>query len=266
VKVATPIGSTPPGASSLARVYNLGAQITWSGTLGLIYQDAELGSNTESLLQIAYDQTPGGPWTTTVGSTVNTSTNYVNNTLSSQPITDITATTSGVILPLTHSDFFARLNNQFILVGWTAESTTPLLGFNIQSSTDGTNWKNTAYIPAVQGESVYNFKDADLNFSIRYYRIAILEVSGKIDYTNVSIVRKPSAAFTLQIMSSGSDRVINFLNATPDDIQLYDLNGRLLKKMNIPRTSYNIGTVSPGMYILRFKVATEQNAQKVFLP
>ena len=266
VKVSTPIGSTTPGVTSLSRVYNLGAPVTYSGSLGLIYRDAELGNNTELLLQIAYNQTSGGTWTTTVGSTVNTTTNYVSNTVSSQPLADITATTAGVALPIVYSDFFAQLNDQFILVGWTAESTTQLQGFTVESSTDGRNWKNTAYVPAVRDERTYTFKDDDLNFSIRYYRIAMTDISGETDYTKVAIVSKPAAAISLQIQSNGSDRVINFINATPDGIQLYDLNGRLLKKIDSSQPSYNIGNVPTGIYILRFKAATEQIVRKVFLP
>jgi len=41
-KVGTPVNSTTPGITSLARVYNIGTPFTFSGTLGLIYQDGEL--------------------------------------------------------------------------------------------------------------------------------------------------------------------------------------------------------------------------------
>ena len=266
VKTATPISSPTPGASSLSRVYNLGAPITYTGTLGLIYQDAELGANTESLLQIAYNSAAAGPWTTTIGSTVNTATNYVHNILSVTPLQNVTATTTGIILPITQLDFSAQLDDQFVLVSWKVASTTPLVGFNIESSTDGRNWKTTAYMPAVQDEEAYSFKDADLNFAIRYYRIVITEASGQTDYTNVVSVRRPTAAVTLQIVSSGGDRIVNFPNATPEGIQLYDLNGRLLRKMDLSQSSYNIGSIPPGIYILRFKVASEENVRKVFLP
>jgi hypothetical protein len=262
----SPIGSTTPGITSITRVYNLGAPITFSGTLGLIYQDAELGANTESLLQIAYSPAAAGPWTTTLGGIVNTSTNYVNNIFTPTPVMNVTATTSGIILPITHLDFSAQMDDQSILVGWKVESTTQLVGFNVESSTDGKNWKTTAYLPAVADQENYSFRDADLNFSVRYYRIAIMEASGETEYTNVAVVRKPSVAVILQIVSNGGDRIVNFSNATPEGLQLYDLNGRLLKRIDLSQTSYNIGSVPSGIYILRFKVATEENVRKVFLP
>ena len=266
VKSTSPVGSSTPGITSITRVYNLGAPITYSGTLGLIYRDAELGSNTESLLQIAYTPATAGPWVTTMGGTVNTTTNYVNNTFSPTPIQNVTATTAGIILPITQLDFSAQLDDQFVLVSWKVASTTPLVGFNIESSIDGRNWKTTAYMPAVQDEEAYSFKDADLNFAIRYYRIVITEASGQTDYTNIVSVRRPTAAVALQIVSSGGDRIVNFPNATPEGIQLYDLNGRLLRKMDLSQSSYNIGAIPPGIYILRFKVASEENVRKVFLP
>lgn len=266
VTTATPVSSTTLGATSIARVYHIGVPFSYSGTLGLIYDDGELGPNTEGLLQIAYSPSSAGAWTTTSGSSVNTVTNYVNNTVSSTTIEKVTATTSGVALPITQLSFSAQLNNQFVHVGWNVESTTPLMGFNIETSTDARNWKTTAYLPAVQDQGAYSFDDADLNFSVRYYRIAIMEVSGKTDYTNIVVVRKNSGAVVFQIMSSGGNRIINFQNATPDGIQLYDLNGRLLKKIDLSQSTYNIGAVSRGIYILRFKVATDENVQKIFFP
>jgi hypothetical protein len=179
---------------------------------------------------------------------------------------NVTATTSGIILPITHLDFSAQMDDQSIFVGWKVESTTQLVGFNVESSTDGKAWKTTAYLPAVPDQENYSFRDADLNFSVRYYRIAIMEASGETEYTNVAVVRKPSVAVILQIVSNGGDRIVNFPNATPEGLQLYDLNGRLLKKIDLSRTSYNIGSVPSGIYILRFKVATEENVRKVFLP
>jgi len=157
---------------------------------------------------------------TTLGSTVSTVTNYVNNTVTAQPLANVTATTSGVILPLTYSGFSAELKDQFVLISRTAESITPLEGFTVESSADGRNWQNTAVIPADRDQSAYTFRDADLNFSIRYYRIAIADMTGKSIYANVAIVRKATADISLQIISSGSDRVVNFPNATPDGVRL----------------------------------------------
>lgn len=266
LKSTTPVGSTPAGSYSLSRVYNIGSPISFLGDLGLVYQDAELGSNTEALLEIAYSS-PSAGWTTTTGSTVNTATNYITNTLSSATtISDVTATASGVILPITQLDFSAQLNDQFVLVNWQVTSTSQLAGFNIESSSDGRNWKTTAYVPAIPDEASYSFQDADLNFSVRYYRVAILEASGITDYTKVVTVRKATASIALQIVSSGDNRTVNFPNATVDGIQLYDMNGRLLKNIDLSQSSYNIGNVSPGIYILRFKVASEENVRKVFLP
>ena len=86
VKVTTPLGSTTPGITSLGRVYNISTPFTFSGTLGLIYLDSELGNNTENQLQMAYNQTSGGTWATTATSAVNTGMNYVSYAASAVPL------------------------------------------------------------------------------------------------------------------------------------------------------------------------------------
>ena len=264
VKVTTPLGSTTPGITSLGRVYNIGTPFTFSGTVGLIYLDSEIGGNTENQLQIAFNQTSGGTWTTTATSSVNTATNYVSYIASSLVIANISATTLGVVLPITYSNLSAQLNSQFILVSWEAASTTALAGFNVESSADGRTWKKAGYVPAVQGESSYGFKDTDLNFSIRYYRIALMDITGETAYTKVIAVRNPAAPFTLRIAFNSSNGTINFLNATPDGIQLYDVSGRLLKKIDAAQSSYTVGDIPAGSYILYFKVGAEKYVRKLF--
>ena len=263
VKVTTPLGSTTPGITSLGRVYNIGTPFTFSGTVGLVYLDGEIGGNTESLLQIAFNQTGGGTWTTTATSSVNTATNYVSYLASALTLANISATTLGIVLPIIYSNLVAQLNGQFILVSWEAQSTTVLAGFNVESSADGRTWKKTGYVPAVQGESAYSFKDADLDFSIRYYRIALIDITGETAYTKVTAVHNPAVPFNLRIAFNGSEGVINFLNATPDGIQLYDVSGRLVKKLDVARSTYIIGNIPAGSYILSFKVGASKYVRKL---
>lgn len=265
VKTATPVGSSVPGMGSIERVYDIGAPFTYSGSLGIMYEDAELGLNIESMLQIAYRETPTGPWITTSGSTVNTGTNYVTFTASGIDLSSVTTTTANFILPITYSNLSARLDGQFVLINWKAASNTTLEGFNIQSSIDGRTWTNVGHIPAVQNRTEYSFKDRDLNFATRYYRIGMIEATGEITYTNIANVRKPLTPFSLQALLNSGGRVINFINGTPDGIELFDLHGRLLKQSNVAQTSYNIGTIPTGIYILRFKVGTELHVRKLFL-
>lgn len=266
VKSSGTIPSIPPGNTSIARVYNMSTPITYTGNVGLIYLDAELGSNTESLLQVAYNSTGTGLWTTTTGSTINTTTNYVNNTVTAVPLAAVSATMQGVILPITYSEFSAQLNDQAVLINWKVEATTSINSFRIESSTDGKTWTQTAYVPAATDQTAYTYQDNDLNFVLRYYRIAVNEASGVTDYTNVITVRNDGANVLLQVVSSGTDRVVNFRNVTPDGISLFDFSGRLLKQMNVSQSSYNLGSLPSGVYILRYRLATQEAVRKVFMP
>ena len=266
VKSSGTISSVPAGNPSIARVYNMGTPITFTGNVGLIYLDAELGANTEALLQVAYNSTGSGLWTTTTGSSENTTTNYVNNTVSATPLAAVSAVMGGIILPLTYSEFSAQLNDQSVLVSWKAEATTPINGFRIETSTDGKTWSQTAYVQSITGQSAYTFQDNDINFVLRYYRIVVIESSGELDYTNVIAVHNIATNVNMQVISSGTNRVINFRNVTPDGLSLFDFSGRLLKQINTSQKSYNVGSLPSGVYLVRYRLATEEAVRKVFMP
>jgi hypothetical protein len=261
-----PIGSTvSPGMTSIERVYTIGTPFTFTGLLGIMYLDSELGANTESQLELAYRETPPGQWITTTGSSVNTVGNYVENVVTSINLSGLTATTLGVVLPITFYSISARLDGQHVLIDWEAEANTSLSGFYVESSTDSRTWTTAGYVSAVQHSRRYNFKDGDINFTTRYYRIGMIEANGAITYTRIAQVRKPGSPFSLQISSTGGGKVINFINGTPDGIELFDLNGRLLKQANVAQASYDLGMLSPGIYILRFRVGSEFQVRKLFL-
>lgn len=266
VKRAITIPSINSGITSLNRVYDIGSPIVYTGAIGIFYLDSELGGNTEGQLQIAYNSATAGPWTTTTTSTVNTGTNFVGTTLTAVPLDNVTATTVGVVLPVVYSNFKAQLNDRYVLINWNATSNDDLTGFNLESSIDGRSWKKAAYIPAIQNEETYSYNDMDLDFSIRYYRVAIIEASGNITYTKTVLVRKANADFTLQTLSSGTNRLIKFLNATPDGLQLFDMNGRLLKKFALTQSSYTLGNIPAGAYLVRFKIGSEFFTRKVLMP
>jgi hypothetical protein len=251
--------------TSIERVYNISTPFTFTGLIGITYLDSELGANTENQLELAFRQTPTGQWTTTTGSSVDPISNYVENVVIGVDISALTATTLGVVLPITFHNISARLDGQHVLIDWEAETNTSLSGFYIESTTDGRTWTTEGHVAAVQHTRKYNFKDADLNFTTRYYRVGMVESNGAITYTRIVQVRKPSNPFSLQIVLTGGGKVINFINGTPDGIELFDMNGRLLKQANVAQVSYDLGVLTPGIYILRFRVGSEFQVRKLFL-
>ncbi|HJU45215.1 MAG TPA: hypothetical protein VJ647_00465, partial [Chitinophagaceae bacterium] len=173
VKVATPV-TTVSGGNSIERVYNIGTAFPFTGDLGLIFRDAELNGNTENLLQVAYNNSSS--WNvssiSTFSNSFGTDSNYVTNSYSSSIIVNnVTATTLGSTLPINFTDFSAQLKNQTVIVKWETDLSTTIEGFYVQSSSNGSNWKDVGYIDAQSGMEKYSYNDADIDFTVRYYRV-----------------------------------------------------------------------------------------------
>jgi hypothetical protein len=259
--VYTPV--TASGGNSINRVYNIGTAFTYSGALGLFYQDAELNGNTEATLQVAYHN--NSTWLVTTGSTGNTTNNYITNNVSSVSVKNVTATQLGSVLPIKYNSFSAQLKDQFVAVNWETEFSESISGFYIQASANGTTWTDAGYVAAQNNKTAYDFKDTDLDFAVRYYRIMGEETTGEKTYTGIAIVRKKAENITVGITGTTGARKIRFINNTPESLDIYDLKGQLLKRMNVSQKEYLANGIPAGVYILRFSLAGEQFTKQVVL-
>lgn len=98
-RTSTPIAGDP----SINRLYQFSTPIIFSGTAGINYLTSELNGFTESTLQLAYAPAANTTLTVTTSSTVNTTTHYVSNTLTNQPLFILTAKALSDLTPLLYA-------------------------------------------------------------------------------------------------------------------------------------------------------------------
>lgn len=131
-------GNTPiAGSSSINRVYQFGAPLLFSGTVGIYYLPTELNGYTESALQIAYAPAASAPLTVTTGSTVDATNHYVSNSLTNQNLFVVTASALSDLSPI----LYARPS----IVYGTADITVVVDVFELNSAS--TNGLITVRIP-----------------------------------------------------------------------------------------------------------------------
>lgn len=245
------VPSIPAGNNSITRVYSLTAPITFTGDLGIVYSDAELAGNTENLLQIAYKN--GNTWTTTSTSSVNTTTNLVSSNVTGAGFSTTTATNTGVALPLTYGIFSTALKQQYVLLNWQAFETGNLTSFNIEYSNDGRNWTKAGTVAVTPGQVDFSFTHNDLNFSIRYYRVAGITHSGQETYSRISLVNNGNMTSGLHLLRSGNESLqLYFSGPAPSLVQLYNLSGQLIATQGVKDHQCAFNGLLPGNYIIHY--------------
>ncbi|NII26574.1 discoidin domain-containing protein [Pseudoflavitalea sp. X16] len=257
----TPIPGTTPGTNSITRVYSWTAPVTYTGEAGIFYDDAELSGNTENILQIAYRN--GTAWTTTATSSINTTTNYVSYLAGSLPFNGLTATTAGVLLPITYTGFSAAVKEQYVLLNWQMGETDGLTGFDIEYSNDGRSWTTAGTIMAPGGKTDFSFRHPDMDFSTRFYRIAMLEDNGRRLYTRMITVRNNNAGSRVRMVRSGKTVILYFSGPAPAMLGVYDMEGRLLMSRNVVRQQCEITGLIPGTYVIYYVADGQKLSRKI---
>lgn len=258
----TPMPGATPGTNSIARVYDFAASITYSGEVGIIYSDAELAGNTETLLQIA---TRNGTWTTTSTSTVNTGTNYVSYQAAGLTFDRVTATSAGVALPIIYSGFSATAKELYVLLNWQMADIDGLNTFDVEYSNDGRNWSLASSITPTPGSKSFSYQHNDMNFTTRYYRVAGVDYSGDRVYSRIVTVHNNNAASSLRVMRSGSNTLLYFSGSAPTTVQVYDMKGQLLQTRNVASQQCEINGLIPGTYVIHYVVDGQKLSRKIQL-
>jgi hypothetical protein len=258
----TPAPGVIPSTNSIARVYKWATPITYTGSLGIIYSDAELAGNTENLLQIAYYNTPA--WTTTAASTVNTTTNYVAYPAVGITFGTTTATTLGITLPIIFDAFTATLNDQYVLLNWKMGDIENLTGFEVEFSDDGNSWLKAGTVSAAPAQMDFSYRHNDLLFSLRYYRLAALSATGRRSYSRIATVRNGDAGTGLSVVRNGSySTMLYFRGTAPSSLQVYDMKGQLMMRKAVNQQQVEITGLKPGIYVIQYITEGQRVARRI---
>ena len=172
-------------------------------------------------------------------------------------------------LPIKLSRFSAQVTgDNAAALQWTSEFELDSYNYIVQRSTDGRNFVNIGAV-AASGNTIkrmgYDFKDASLGTGVAYYRLKMVDIDGKSEYSKIVYVNNKKSGF-------GGGQLAVFPNPFRSDIQLKDVpaadvnrkNIRLYnamgKEINYTISGSNAITVDAsapaGVYILRVKEQT----------
>src|SRR5882724_2616103 len=248
-----PVAIAP--SPSIARVYYLASQVTFTGTIQLYYQPSELNGNPESSLKYT-DSALSGFWFAYPSSSVNTSLHYVQQAAAAQSFIGATASHQGVVLPLLLISFSGNWEGDQVKLEWTVDQKDEPANFALESSTDGYNWNKIGERAGTWSNGVftYDFMDASPSSNIMFYRIDILHFSGQVTHSFIVKVQK-DISNNVRLVSGGNSMSVYFSGVLPTGIRLIDVPGRIIWSDMSSRQQYNVTSLFPGAYFLQYQIA-----------
>jgi hypothetical protein len=141
--------------------------------------------------------------------------------------------------PVKFIDVSAIEQENNVLVSWNVENEININRYVVERSTDGINFNEIGFKPAIQSLS-YNWVDNSSLQNINYYRIKSIGDAGEILYSKivkVSIGKNGLSYFTISPNPVNETREVNidFVNISAGDyyLGLYDFSGRKVFSKNV---------------------------------
>lgn len=180
------------------------------------------------------------------------------------------------------ADFVVLSNNQLsfdaknlgysgALLTWKTSGEENLTGFELQRSTDNTNWKSLSTI-AAKGSTPsssfeYNFTDYSLPTGRVYYRLKMLNPDGRALYSEIRAVTLKviaGMAITPNPASSRTTLKFNSLDNTTGKLLIIGMNGQVVadRSQQIRKGSNDIdvpvgNSINDGVYLVQLSVEGE---------
>jgi Secretion system C-terminal sorting domain len=195
--------------------------------------------------------------------------------------TAYTKTVSAQTLPVRLTSFTATLANETrVELRWTTASEINTSHFNIERSTDGTNYTTAGMVFAngtATTDADYQFPDniSSLRSQVIYYRLKSMDNDGKSQLSEVRIVRiGKSAENTISILTypnpARNEIQVTIPNEWQNKTALYEVfntHGQLVMRRATSQASQtqqlNISMLAPGLYYIKVICDNQTALQKI---
>lgn len=178
-----------------------------------------------------------------------------------------------IILPVKISSFGATAtNNCTVNLDWTAEAETDFKSYEVQYSSDGTQFKTIATLPAAENSGApqkYSYADANAGQGNGFYRLKLMDIDGKFEYSKI-VATKLDCAKSLFTVYPNPVTDILTINSTHSQnesatVRLFDDNGRLIYNHNLVegKNTINAHQFPKGIYLLQLMRGNEVQNVKI---
>jgi hypothetical protein len=166
-----------------------------------------------------------------------------------------------VPVPITLEYFKGSRQNNVHHTEWKVTCTSTQVSFEIERSGDGSRFTAIHSLTATQARCLqaFNFTDVNPPSGINYYRLKMIDVDGKISYSNtISMLNKASKFDFISVVPTlvQTNTYVNIMATAGSrmEIVVIDMSGRQVQKQTVTlvagtnQVTMNVGKLSPGMY------------------
>lgn len=261
--------------SYIQRVFHFSnTQPSYSGAISLYYLDAELNSIPKNVLTLNVND--GSVWS---AYNLNVTRDAVNNFVTTTGLTNIvmnelTLANTNSPLPVTFILFNSSCIGGGVKLTWTTAQEINSKNYNVEKSTDGTNWQVIAAVASSGNSSVersYTFADYTSSGNT-FYRIAENDLDGRQTISSTiksSCVSKEAFAIHPNPAHEILFVTISVPEMMPVQLQLYDAKGSIIKQLQTNllkgnnELQLNITGLAKGVYVLDANWGTNSKTSKV---
>jgi hypothetical protein len=139
-----------------------------------------------------------------------------------------------------------------ILINWQTANEQNMLDFGVERSMDGQNFEQIGAVKAHNAPSIYDFKDVKAQDNTPYYyRIAMRENNGKIEYSKVVTATLSGKTKTVSVFPNPAKDVLNISGIDPtDEWQVVDIIGKTRATYKGQQT-LDVSNFSNGIYFIK---------------
>jgi hypothetical protein len=163
-------------------------------------------------------------------------------------------------LPVKYTQFTADRNNDNVKLNWSTASEVNNNGFEIERSSNGTDFEKIGFVKGVGNSSRLNkYSFTDKNNSSAYYRLKQVDFDGKYEFSKVLTVKSNESSVELSPNPFNDNLVINS-NNTIINAEIVDITGRvkMFEVVNNNTAKLNTSGLDNGVYFIRIN-----NGEKV---
>jgi Secretion system C-terminal sorting domain len=158
--------------------------------------------------------------------------------------------------------FTGKLNSdKTVTLQWKVEEQQDIQQYIVEESSDGSVFNQSGVVVAGNSSSqTYSFIDRQVSTGNNYYRLKIVELSGKISYSNIVLVNL-KAGITVMLYPNpvtGQLTIQQFGTIQNKSAVLFDGQGKILQQINLTNLEQqvNMEKYSAGVYILKLEDGT----------